>query len=507
MADLDALREQMRKRKEMRASVQKPRISRVHTVAYDSEEANRHYHLGECYDFGLEGYDEDQQKALPEYLAAAELGHTGAMTEVAADYSDSEESVLGYDLAKAEFWANKAIELGNPDGYKGLFDVFEERGLGEEAMKQLEKGVAMGSHDCIEWLAFLLYWGGDICGFELTPDNERAFTLLTAVDWDGKHAPALSTLGNLYYDKEDYLNAVRFFEQAVKAAAEDYYSIAKLGSILATKEEVRDYDRAIKLLNIAAKHGQLQAMNRLGVMLYLGDGIQQDEHAAIKWIRKAAEKGFHQAMINMYEVLIETDSAEAMHWLKRAANEGSEEAQNRLQELEHGTASNTPTEADKLFDEHIENIANIVTYSPKSIEQVLNSIQKAIDQNRFTEDEEDKLLFLQAFICFIYFKEHFFDDNFNDLEDEYYEILDKVDEYVDSMTNISDESFYLFNTANMYSVERYKDTKPHDKLRELWSVLQAINLTDDTTVLKVSFWQETATEIHDIMAELIGLGD
>ena len=326
---MDKLLEQMHKSNEMRAIMpfQKRPVSPQKSDSFDLQEAERHYHLAQCYEEGTEGSEEDENKALAEYKTAAELGNTKAMIEIAWDYSDAEDSVLGYDLTKTEFWAKKAIELGNPDGYRCLSEVYEQRGNGEEAIRQLETGVSKGSHDCIEWLAYITYWGGNVGDYEVKIDEDRAFKLLRSVNWDNEHTLALETLGDLYSDKKDYNTAIQLYERVLNTDSEDYGTMAKLGAILANEKEVRDYGKAISLLHQAAQHDQLFAMTQLGVMLYYGNGIEKDEQAGIEWIRKAAQQGFLQAVFNnrydnrydnKYDILVETHIAEALYWLKRA---------------------------------------------------------------------------------------------------------------------------------------------------------------------------------------------
>ena len=331
MVDLDALRKKFREEK-LKSASPAPSVSDHIPGRNLTQEAEYHYHLAECYDQGLEGYEADEEKAMLEYLAAAELGHTDAMIEVACDYSFKEFSILGFDLVKAEKWARKAIELGNPDGYRWLFEVFKRQEEGEEAVNQLEIGISKGSLECIERMSVLLYNGLIVADYQVPQDEERAFQLLSSVDWDEEnYFQALEILGDIYRDRGDFSKAKMYYEKALLGDEEDDSLMEKLGSLLCHKE-VRDYSRAIKLLSSAAEAGNSEAMNRLGIMLYMGEGCEQDEQNAIIWLKKAAQEGDHTAMINLYDLLSEDKREEAIYWLKRAAKGGSKEAKKRMRE-------------------------------------------------------------------------------------------------------------------------------------------------------------------------------
>jgi clan AA aspartic protease (TIGR02281 family) len=61
----------------------------------------------------------------------------------------------------------------------------------------------------------------------------------------------------------------------------------------------QDYDEAKKLYLLAAKQGDLSAINNLGVMYGNGFGVTPDHKEAMKWFRLAAEKGDAMGQINL----------------------------------------------------------------------------------------------------------------------------------------------------------------------------------------------------------------
>jgi FOG: TPR repeat, SEL1 subfamily len=85
----------------------------------------------------------------------------------------------------------------------------------------------------------------------------------------------------------------------------------------------------------AAKQGDADAQNNLGLMYIKGNGVPQDYAEAAKWFRKAAEQGFARAQYNLGIIYqtgngVPQDYAEAIKWYLNAAEQGYADAQNNL---------------------------------------------------------------------------------------------------------------------------------------------------------------------------------
>ena len=511
--DLEALRKQKQQRKQAEATfrAQTTINESIIPISKHSDEADMHFDLAKCYWEGIKGYPEDEVKAMSEYLKAAEFGHTAAMREVGYDYMDSDESILGYDLQKAEMWGKRAIELGDQEGYKILADIQEEKGNGYEAFKLLEEGVVKGSRDCIERLAGILYWGADLANFEVKEDVDRSLKLLTSVKWDDDYSIALELLGHIYRDQEKPYLAKEYYDKALKADPEAYGVMASLGAMLRSVEEVRDYGRARTLLYTAAEHGNYMAMNGYGVMLYSGEDTDQDVDGAIEWFKRSAEGGYTQAMINLGDIFSDNNPKEAIFWYNLAKEHGDDRGEERLQEMGGIDDSNNSIDtsrSDKIYDNFLNNLENTFNLSPLTI---LNSgfpnriegIQKVIDKGDLSSFEADRLKILQGWLSLCYFRRHFLDEDFSDYKGEYYKILDAVDDYISSMSEISDEGAYIYYISNMYSADRFEDVNPIEKLEEFWSKLSEIELDETFTEFKVEFWKDLAQEVYDIMSDLL----
>ena len=504
MADLDAIRKQMRAKKIVNSSSPSKSVlpgsgSIMHNI---SEDAEHHFHLAECYDFGRDGYPRDLKAAYKEYLHAAELGHPRAMAVVGACYATEDNNIIGYDLKKAKEWGIKALELGNNDGYAILYIVNLQEQNGEEALQLLKKGCTIGSTYCLELKANLLYWGGTIGDITIEEDEEQAIEILTSVEWSDDNIVALDLLGDIAHNQNNNKLALGYYERVLSTDPENYSVMSKLGTLLRTADEVKDYNRALQLLKTAAEGGDITAMNGFGVMLYLGEGIEQDGRAAMEWLKKAARGGHTGAMINLGDIFADENQEEAIYWYKRAADEGNSDGEERLKNLQNNDASYDTSRSDNIYKTQLDNIDNTLSMNHWVFPSRLSGIQKVIDGGDLSDFEADRLRLLQGWMSLVYFHEHYLDEDFDEYGDDYYAILDRIDEIVKSMDTISDEALYLYNVANMYSAHRFKYIEPLDKLEQLWSDIQTIELDEAETEFKVSWWENIAKEIYELMGRI-----
>ena len=87
-----------------------------------------------------------------------------------------------------------------------------------------------------------------------------------------------------------------------------------------------------------AKDGDATAQYNLGICYYNGDGVAVDKAEAVKWLRKAAEKGRpeSQTMLGMCYLNgegVAADKTEAVKWLWKAAEQGYLLAQEELEKI------------------------------------------------------------------------------------------------------------------------------------------------------------------------------
>ena len=85
----------------------------------------------------------------------------------------------------------------------------------------------------------------------------------------------------------------------------------------------------------AAKCGNADAQNKLGVIYANGQGVPQDHAQAAAWYQKAAEQGNAWAQNNLGVMYqngsgVPQDHAQAAAWYRKAAEQGNELAKNNL---------------------------------------------------------------------------------------------------------------------------------------------------------------------------------
>ena len=513
--DLDALRKQKQQRKQSQiareSSYKKKPIE-------PSEEAVLHFNLARCYDFGLNGYEIDEEKSTLEYLKAAELGHSTAMTEIGYDYADPEDSILGYDLDKAEYWGNKAIELGNPDGFYTLANIEINRWNGKKALDLLEEGIKEGSKDCIYNLAEHLYYGTPVADYDIEKNIEKAFILLNSIEWNEEDVygtNAMALLGDIYnYEKEEEEMAIDFYNRAIKYDPNNYSAMTDLGMLFEYSEENKDLRRAKELLLTAAENDEESAMNALGMMYCDGVGCNPNLNIGLMWIRKAAEKGLVYAMENMGKYLLIENQEEAIHWYKKAADNGSEKALEELKKLglpyslqnsddetdEEGNENNSLVQ--DIIDVNLDNLSSILDSKRSRFKEIIKDIQKTIDSDETDDYDKDRLRILQMALSFAYFEAHYLDEDFDKYEDTYNEIIDKIDEINPSMAYQNNEAEIIYLISNMYSIDRFQNVKPLDKLEQLWNDVNRLELDESQMEFKPSFWLNKAKETYELQKRI-----
>lgn len=97
----------------------------------------------------------------------------------------------------------------------------------------------------------------------------------------------------------------------------------------------RNYPLALKEVAPLARSGNRDAQHLLGLMYYMGRGVERDYKEAMAWHRKAARQGKADAQYvvgAMYYTgnSVPQDQKEAVSWFRKAAEQGHAEAQHAL---------------------------------------------------------------------------------------------------------------------------------------------------------------------------------
>lgn len=154
-------------------------------------------------------------------------------------------------------------------------------------------------------------------------DGEMALEMLSKAAELG-FGPGMEGLGDLYLNgigvEKDRKTAVSWYE---KAAAEGRIrAAAGVANWYRTRPE--GLARALYWYSLAARAGNEDSMNALGVMFLRGDGVEQNPEAAIEWFEKSAAQGDAQGMQNLGDVYAaQGEWSQAQQWYEKSAAAGN----------------------------------------------------------------------------------------------------------------------------------------------------------------------------------------
>ena len=99
-----------------------------------------------------------------------------------------------------------------------------------------------------------------------------------------------------------------------------------------TAYDNEDYFRALEIWQQLAMDGDRDAMNSVGRLFQVGQGVEQDHEAAIYWFTQAAEMGLDTAQYNLARHYdkgwgVPVDHALAVEWYSKSAAQGYDRAQ------------------------------------------------------------------------------------------------------------------------------------------------------------------------------------
>lgn len=207
-------------------------------VAYAINNKANFYYTGD-------GDEKDLDKAIELYKEAADMGSCFAMINLSYAYRNGNGVDKNYDTAIE--WIHKAMDMDHPGAYMELANLYAD-GNGvdkddEKATELYQKCVELGN-----------YYG-------------------------------LVHLGYLYYDK-DSEKAIEYFQQAIDMGYND--GVVGIGFVYSAQgNDEKSFEYFLK----AAEQGNLSGMYETGLDYFYGIGVSVNKDEAVKWWRKAAEKG------------------------------------------------------------------------------------------------------------------------------------------------------------------------------------------------------------------------
>ena len=229
--------------------------------------------LGYCYATGPDAVKNDSE-AFKWYKKAAEQGDMVALNNIAHYYKEAAEQ----GDADAQYNFGKCYEFGYGHGIKK--DI-------NEAIKWYKKAA---EQECAEAQEALVRLEKVKRRAERRAEKRKQETEKKARHKIQEEADANYNKGLEYYNKKEYIEAVKWFNKA-----------AEQGSLMAHTylgiyySAIQDYVNAVEHYKKAAEKGETSALINLGKCYYNGHGVERNYSEAFKLFSKAAEMGFDEA--------------------------------------------------------------------------------------------------------------------------------------------------------------------------------------------------------------------
>ncbi len=294
------------------------------------------YNLGVCYMNG-QGVGQNHTLALYWFRKAAEQNNPNAAYNVGMYYYHGVGVEIDYEKAFAYY--EKAADLGLPTAYNNLGVCYKTG-----------NGVAQNFDKAVEMYQFGADMGDPIAQYNLGVSYEVGEGIQQdfekAIFWLEK-----ALAGGQQAAREHLVQARVAQRKQTTAAKQQQNTTPKQSTIVAQKAEQTKYEKNIE----AARKGNIEAQNAIGVCYYNGDGVEKDYKKAAEWFWKAASQGDKNAMNNigvMYEFGkgVEKNYAEAAAWYQKAIDKGNKKAPANLEKLrkkQEEEKSNALSEVDK----------------------------------------------------------------------------------------------------------------------------------------------------------------
>ncbi len=241
------------------------------------------------------------------------------------------------DALAAEVFSRSAKE-GNVESYAALGNMYS-RGVHfkkdyEEAAKWYKLAADEGHPTAIFQLSIFYLEGYGV------PIDEQKFLELLFKAAELGEPTAQSTLGSIltlgaYGQETDPAKGLSWYMKAAQhgnALAQLKVGDAYFGGVLIH----RDHQKALEYLTKAANQNDVQAIQRLGLVLDVGsEEIQPDKAASFQWYMKGAslndaECQYGVAMAYFAGDGVEQNFEQAVDWLTKAANNGYDRAQHTI---------------------------------------------------------------------------------------------------------------------------------------------------------------------------------
>lgn len=153
------------------------------------------------------------------------------------------------------------------------------------------------------------------------------------------------------------------------------------------------------------------------------------------------------------------------------------------------------SESNRLFDHYLKNVRNIME-TPVGFLDRIGGIQTMINSGKLSEEENNRLRLLVAYLSFLYYDHHFYDMDYYDKDQYLLSILENVNTNIDNMSEYNLEGDFLYWMANLYSAIRFSGSE--EDLNKVWNQLKEINLNnEENPEFDINFLRDKAKEVYD----------
>lgn len=227
-------------------------------------------------------YAESEVKCIPEEMnfaaceTLAKQGDDDALIMVGRFYEIG--SGVEKNLGKAEEIYQQLADKNNARGTNLLAMLKEDQGKKEEAIELYLKAAKLGSPSANNNLGML---------YENNHDYVKAKEMYEIAIKEHNSSYAMMSLGGLYqHGRGGGKNAVlaeKWYRKSIQAGND--FAITRLGNLYG---ELEDYEKAIECYTIAIKKGDPEAMNSMGLLYQHGFGVKRDIQKAVKLYQDAS---------------------------------------------------------------------------------------------------------------------------------------------------------------------------------------------------------------------------
>nr|ELR5038115.1 sel1 repeat family protein [Providencia stuartii]ELR5081028.1 sel1 repeat family protein [Providencia stuartii] len=277
----------------------------------------------------VSSYSESVNKCIPEEKnfaiceTLAKQGDDEALLVVGRFYETG--TSVEKNLEKAEEIYQKLADKNDANGMNRLAMLTEDQGKKDEAILLYQKAAELGSSSADYNLGILYKYNNDYI---------KARQMFEIAIKKHQSSSAMMSLGDLYRDgrggEQNTDLAEKWYKESIQSG--NYFAITRLGDLYS---DLENYDGAIKCYEIAITKGDPAAMNSMGLLFQHGFGVQRDINKAVKLYQDASNKEGLGGLINlglMYEegLGVPQSYEKAIELYERAYQLGYTQIQSRI---------------------------------------------------------------------------------------------------------------------------------------------------------------------------------